>query len=201
MQFSADAYHQTHKDYQTAAFIGTIFSLSNAEEASTQGVEVDAQLALTDSWRVSASAAFTDAKYEDFVNGPCNALSIPDANGFCDQSGDRLPFVADWNVNLGTEYVIPFSSGSLALRADLAMSGDYNPDLVLAPYLEQDGYERLNLRATWSTEAYDLTAFVNNATDAEIVDWAGAANVVPGASGQFIIQSATTYGLTARYRF
>jgi hypothetical protein len=72
------------------------------------------------------------------------------------------------------------------------MSDDYNPDLVLAPFLEQDGYTRVSLRAGWDNERFGLTAFVNNMTDEEIVDWAGSANVVPGASGQFVIQSGRT---------
>ena len=164
-------------------------------------MELDIQWAATENWRFSAGVALTDAKYEDFARGPCNALSTPDANGFCDQSGDRLPFVSDWNLNLGTEYEVPLSSGAVVLRADVALAGDYNPDLVLAPYYEQDGYQRINLRATWQTERFDVTAFVHNLSDEEIVDWAGAANVIPGASGQFVIQAARTYGVTARVKF
>src|SRR5690606_32733217 len=128
MQFSMDVYHQTHDDYQTAAFIGTIFSVSNAEKATTQGIEFDTQLVLTDAWRLSASAAITDAKFNEFKNAPCNALLTPDANGNCDQSGYRLPFVAKWNFNIGTEYEIPVPVGYVTLRADLAVSDDYNPD-------------------------------------------------------------------------
>ncbi|MBM3344915.1 MAG: hypothetical protein FJY55_00200 [Betaproteobacteria bacterium] len=202
VQLSADVYHQTHEDYQTAAFIGTIFNLSNAEEASTQGLEVDAQWAPTDRLRLSASLAFTDAEYEEFTNAPCSTVDTPDANGNCDQSGYQLPFVSDWTATIGAQYERPLPLGDLILRADLAVAGDYNPDLQLAPYFEQDGYERLNLRATWSTERFDLTGFVSNLTDAEIVDWGGASNLGQGTtSGQFIIQSGRTFGLTGRVKF
>lgn len=201
VQLSANVYHQTHDNYQTAAFIGTIFNLSNAQEASTQGLEMDAQWAPTDRLRLSVSLALTDAKYEEFTTAPCSAVDTPDADGNCDQSGERLPFVSDWNTNIGAQYQLPLAVGELTLRADLALAGDYNPDLQLAPYYEQDGYERLNLRATWGTERFDLTGFVNNLTDAEVVDWAGAANIVPGTSGQFIIQSGRTFGLTGRIKF
>jgi outer membrane receptor protein involved in Fe transport len=192
VQASVSAFHQTHDDYQTAAFIGTIFNLSNAEEARTQGVELDVAWAASGSWLFSLNAALTDAQYETFTRGPCHALATPDANGFCDQSGDQLPFVAEWTANVGTEYRTPLANGTLRLRADVAMSDDYNPDLVLAPFLEQDGYTRVSLRAGWDNERFGLTAFVNNMTDEEIVDWAGSANVVPGASGQFVIQSGRT---------
>lgn len=201
LQLSSAAFVQIHDNYQTAAFVGTIFNLSNAEEARTQGLEVDALWAPSESWRFSASLALIDAQYEDFKDGPCDALDTPDANGDCDQSGERLPFVADWTANIGAEYRRPLEAGALQLRADVAFAGDYNPDLVLAPWLEQDGYERVNLRATWITDRFDLTLFGTNMTDAEIVDWAGAANVIPGASGQYVIQSGRTYGVTARLKF
>jgi outer membrane receptor protein involved in Fe transport len=201
VQFSTAAFYQKHENYQTAAFIGTIFNLSNADQASTRGVEAELTWQVLDSLRLGANLAFIDAKYDNFKNGPCNALSTPDANGFCDQSGDQLPFVSDWTANLSAEYVQPLMSGNLRLRADLALADDYNPDLVLAPYYVQDGYERLNLRAGWESERFDVTGFVNNVTDAEIVDWAGAANVVPGASGQYVIQAGRTYGLTLRLKF
>ncbi len=201
LQASVAAFHQTHDDYQTAAFIGTIFNLSNAEEASTRGVEVDFAWAASEAWLFSFNAALTDAQYEKFTRGPCHALATPDANGFCDQSGDQLPFVAEWSANASAEYRTSLANGALRLRADVAISDDYNPDLVLAPFLEQDGYTRVNLRASWDNERFGLTAFVNNMTDEEIVDWAGSANVVPGASGQFVIQSGRTYGLIARVNF
>jgi outer membrane receptor protein involved in Fe transport len=201
LQASVSAFHQTHDDYQTAAFIGTIFNLSNAEEARTQGVELDLAWAASESWLFSLNAALIDAQYVKFTRGPCHALATPDANGFCDQSGDQLPFVAEWTANVSAEYRRPLANGTLRLRADAALSDDYNPDLVLAPFLEQDGYTRVSLRAGWENERFGLTAFVNNITDEEIVDWAGSANVVPGASGQFVIQSGRTYGLTARVSF
>jgi outer membrane receptor protein involved in Fe transport len=202
VQLSADVYHQTHEDYQTAAFVGTIFNLSNAKEASTQGIEVDAQWAPTDRLRLSANLALTDAEFEEFTTAPCSTVDTPDEDGNCDQSGYQLPFVSDWNATLGAEYQRPLPIGELSLRADLAIAGDYNPDLQLAPYFEQDGYERLNLRATWGTERFDLTGFVSNLTDAEIVDWAGASNLGAGTtSGQFIVQSGRTFGVTGRVKF
>lgn len=201
LQMSTAAYHQTHDDYQTAAFVGTIFNLSNAEEASTKGIETDIVWAPTAALRLNLNVAFTDAKYEAFALGPCDALDTPGANGFCDQSGERLPFVSDFTANLGAEYRFDLQASSVTVRADLALATDYNPDLVLAPFLEQDGYERLNMRTTWSSDRFDLTAFATNITDAQIVDWAGAANIIPGSSGQFVIQSGRSYGLTARLKF
>ena len=201
VQFSTAAFYQEHDNYQTAAFIGTIFNLSNAEQASTRGVEAELTWQALDSLRIDASVAYTDAKYDDFKNGPCNALSTPDSNGFCDQSGLQLPFVSEWAANMSAEYVQPLWSGDLRLRADIAVADGYNPDLVLAPYYEQDGFERLNLRAGWESERVAFTLFVDNVTDAEIVDWAGAANVVPGASGQFVIQSGRSYGAVMRLKF
>ena len=201
LQSSLAAFHQTHDNYQTAAFIGTIFNLSNAEEASTKGVEADLSWAPTDALLFTASLAWTDAQYEDFKTGPCNQLQTPGPNGFCDQSGYQLPFVSDWTGNVSAQYTQPMAMGDLILRADLAMATDYNPDLVLAPYYRQDGYERLSLRATWRTERFDITVFGNNVTDAEIVDWAGSTNVIPGGSGQFVIQSGPVYGITGRVNF
>jgi iron complex outermembrane receptor protein len=202
MQFSSALFTQSHRDYQTAAFVGTIFSLSNADRARTRGIEADLLWAPTDRVTAGASVAFIDAEYRRFPNGPCHQLATPDANGFCDQSGFRLPFVSDWSANVHAEYRQPVAVGELRFRGEVAMAGDYNPDLVLAPFLEQDGYTHVNVRAGWSNDHWDVTAFVNNLTGENIVDWAGAPNVIPAsASGQFTLRAYRNYGLTVRRHF
>lgn len=202
MQFSSALFTQSHRDYQTAAFVGTIFSLSNADRARTQGIEADLLWAVTDRITAGASVALIDAEYRSFARGACHQLATPDANGFCDQSGLRLPFVSDWSANLHAEYRLPITRGELRFRGEVAMAGDYNPDLVLAPFLEQDGYTHVNVRVGWSNDNWDVTAFANNLTGENIVDWAGAPNVIPAsASGQFTLRAYRTFGLTIRRHF
>lgn len=201
-QIGLSAFYQTHDDYQTAAFLGTIFSLSNAEEARTQGIELETSWLLTDAFSLALNLSWVDAEYETFTQGPCDALDTPGPGGFCDQSGEQLPFVSDFSGNLSFEYAWPLAAGEVSLRGDLAYASDYNPDLVLAPFLEQDAYTHVNLRLAWSNDTFDVAVFAENLTDAEIVDWAGAVNVIPGTtSGQFVVREGRTVGVSGRVRF
>ena len=50
-------------------------------------------------------------------------------------------------------------------------------------------------------ELAELSASFESAPAEEIVDWAGSTNVIPGGSGQFVIQSGPVYGLTGRVNF
>jgi len=57
MRFNATAYHANYTDYQVFSFVplssgGTLITLTNAGEVTTQGVEMDLQWMINDNWRV-----------------------------------------------------------------------------------------------------------------------------------------------------
>ena len=56
--------------------------MKNAASSEVEGVEVDWLFQMTDAIRVGVNAAYLDATYGDFRDGPCDAIAL-DADPAC----------------------------------------------------------------------------------------------------------------------
>lgn len=91
--------------------------LSNVGKVRLRGVEVEGQAQLTQAWRVSASAAFSDARYESYTNAPVPVeYAYPGAPAFVDLSDTRVPFAPKFTGQLSVNYEAPLT-GDLVLFA------------------------------------------------------------------------------------
>ena len=148
----------------------------NAEEARTQGIELEANWSVTDALQISAGYTYTDAELtEDYATplGPSDVF--PDSSG---SDGNRLPGVpesmATWAIDYG--HPVKFLGDSLIrLRVD----GSYRSSVVAAPsptspqYAQLNGFDIWNASLTWSNKNWRVGAFVKN-----IGDEAGITQVV-----------------------
>jgi iron complex outermembrane receptor protein len=141
--FNISAYRTTIDDFQ-ASLISTRDPglvrpyIANAEQARTQGVEVDFQIRPTDRFSFYATGAYTDATYTkftkappppEFTSGSASTAAI-DANGniiqpigapgvplvagtfsppYVDASGTVLPGVSKWAFSTGGEANTPLN--------------------------------------------------------------------------------------------
>src|SRR5207253_8448377 len=110
--------------------------LANADKVRTQGFEADFSVRPSERFTAYANAAYTDAKYEKFVDAPCppelsggttvTGTQVPSAPGtpgglspaFCDISGQILPGVSKWSLSYGAEYNVPVGGGQVYLGYD-----------------------------------------------------------------------------------
>lgn len=117
----------TIEDLQVAAFdnVRIVQTVTNAAEASSTGVELDIEWAMTDLFTGFFNIAYTDAVYDDFKNTDCylgqlsGCVNIntgstiqPDANGFGfdgqagffqDFSGQPIEFSPEMQFSVGLE--------------------------------------------------------------------------------------------------
>ncbi len=108
------AWYSEFEDYQLNTFTGTNFVVTNLEEATTQGVELDGQALVTDSLSFQAGVSYTDARYGDNVSNTTLA-------------GRRLTNAPYWIVTAAGTYERAISANLLGfIRLDYRFNGDMN---------------------------------------------------------------------------
>jgi iron complex outermembrane receptor protein len=156
---------------------GTVnFRLANVGALRTQGIELDSAARLTDDLRISASAAYLDAKITSFPLAQCfpgqtvaqGCVTTPgpahqNLAGHRPAQSPKFKLSADANYThpiSGTPWVgVGIASFAYQSKMNFALSGD--------PQTIQKGYGILNLTAGIRDPEhhYEIMAFVNNVFD------------------------------------
>ena len=176
------------------------FAVSTAKGATSQGVELEGTLAVTEALTLNASVQWLDATYD---NGT-GTLS-----GVADLDGQDLPFASEWTGTVGANFETPvsdsltlFLNGNVFMRTDQRLSAE-----ILSYDTEQDSYALLTLRAGVKTpdDKWELAAWCRNCTDES---YAVSKFRIPFDGNLFF--AATTFshvgtprimGVTGSYRF
>ena len=176
------------------------FAVSTAKGATSQGVELEGTLAVTEALTLNASVQWLDATYD---NGT-GTLS-----GVADLDGQDLPFASEWTGTVGANFETPvsdsltlFLNGNVFMRTDQRLSAE-----ILSYDTEQDSYALLTLRAGVKTpdDKWELAAWCRNCTDES---YAVSKFRIPFDGNLFF--AATTFshvgtprimGVTGTYRF
>jgi len=198
---NADVFRGDYKDLQANAYIynpiTTAFTeiVNNAAASRSQGVELEAQWAVTKDLRFSANATYLESTYIDYPDGGAQTLqnycaSLSHANFLATPQCIGYGYPVSGNANLSGQSTnfAPRWSGSLAASYRLLLPGDYQLTTLLSPYItsvynNQDpylpsvgGYVRLDARLTFEPAhghwAVDLIG--KNVTDRVIATSANA---------------------------
>ena len=140
----------------------------NADEARTQGIELEGHWSITDALRITAGYTYTDAELtKDFATPLGPSDFVPDSSG---SDGNRMPGVPESMATWALDYEHPvnFPGDSLIhFRVD----GSYRSSVVTAPspttaqYAQLDGFDIWNVSVTWSNNHWRVGAFVKNIGD------------------------------------
>jgi iron complex outermembrane receptor protein len=196
VRFNVDAYHDKYKNLQ----VSTVFlaadgnfatAVTSAAQATIAGVEAESVFVITPHWTVRASAAFTDAHYEHFV----------DLTG--DRSGE--PFaVPRWTGSLSSRCTEPTAVGDLALQLGYNWKSATVLDgtAVYRSQVTQSAFGLLNARANLRVESWDLDValFGKNITSQKYLDQANSFDSSFGVNVGFAGQPAT-YGVEMIKKF
>jgi len=140
----------------------------NAEEARTQGIELEGWLHLTDELQLSAGYSYTDAEYtEDFASRLGPSDPFPDFEG---SDGGRLPGVPESMATWAVDYIRPVSllgPSEIHLRVDgFYMSSVVTASSPTSPQFEElSGFDIWNASLTWSNDHWRAGVFVENIGD------------------------------------
>lgn len=134
--------------------------IDNIGEARLWGAELDLIARLTSRFSVSGSVGYLNAKYREAAT---NITGVT--------TSTKLPKAPEWSATAAAEYVVPFSAGSLALRADYSYVGTNYPDARNTPALKQEAHSLVNARIGWTSrdEHWTVSAYARNLFDEKFV--------------------------------
>ncbi len=197
LTLNASAFHARFDDYQVFQFVptqsgtGTILSLTNAGQVTSQGVELDINAQLTRYLVLSLSAALTHAKFDEFKNG--GGIGI-------DYDHNYLPYAPENNYFVALDY-----SRSIMKRAELYLHLDYgytddyfsNPNNTEANAIPSRDIANARLGLKLDVD-WDISLWVKNLTDE--VDLRQKSVSFLGVP-RGVYTPPRTYGLEVRYTF
>lgn len=204
---SAAVFYTEIDDLQVTSFRGTTFLVGNAAEMTSQGVELDTQIAVTESLEVGGALAYLDNEFDEFSDAPCTIFqtAATPSGETCrqDLQGEAGPFAPEWSGTVYAQYEYQLGHNlMLSLRGDASYKDDYYTDADLDPNSLQESFWKYNARIGLSDLGgrWEVAAYGRNLTDEATYSFTVDAPLSAGiyANG---IEEPRVYGLQARYNF
>jgi len=223
--FGASVFYIDISDLQTTVTAGTCSTrlVFNVPDARSQGIELEFEAAPFRNFDFAISAAYNDSEL-------LSTLTSTDPNGVVSivsgiEEGRRLPSVPRFQASASAIYQFEVGAG-----AQMYVTGTYQhigsrftqvgdedlgtldmttlPNTIGGPLTqntftydpELPAYDLLNLRLGWRRGRWDLSAFVNNATDEEAFLALERERGTLARIG-YLTNQPRTFGIATRYSF
>ena len=199
------AFYADYTDLQQSVFgneggpISALPSIQNAASATVAGVEAEADVYLTNNFKLNAAVTWLDAEFDELSS---RDIVFPEL-GVRDLSGNRLARAPEWQYNLGAEYsVLSSNEMELTLRADYQWQDKIYFSFYNHETISQDPYGLLNLSATLVPEAggWEASAFMRNVFDEQYISNIYTTDLIV-LRGNANIGEPRMYGLSISYDF
>ena len=159
LRANVSGFYYDYQDLQVQQVVGLAVQTGNAATARVYGVEGEFNYLLTSALEVDASAAWTHARYVNYV-GPDPALPLLPTVSFRGNALDNAP---DYEATLSAQYTWNSMIGSLAARAEAEYSSRFYFSPGNEALLSQGAYVKGNLFAIYRpNSAWEITAYVRN---------------------------------------
>ena len=131
----------------------------NASEASSYGLELEAEAYVSDRVTLSAALGLVNAEFDNYTDSVLRGVLGPNAAGY-EFGGNDINFVPEYTANLGVQIELPWN---LYTNWEVQGIGDYWLDE--ANTSEQDAYALVNTRIGFKQENWELFVYARNLTD------------------------------------
>ncbi len=200
LKLDATVFTQNLENFQANSFNGTVFTVRNAGEVRSRGVEVDYTARLSESFTLTGAATFQDVEYISFDSAGPTTDQINAGQTIQDLTGEKPNFVSDMVLTGSANYTQSLSD-KLGLgarvgyryRTDYTTAQDNDITSVQEDFLMLDG--SISLFRNEGPWALDL--WVKNATDKEVINIAFDSPLQRGSFAAFL-EPPRTYGATLR---
>lgn len=171
------AFYYNYKNLQVSYYLGGQASITNAARSRIYGLDGQIRYRFDDHFELSAGAAWTHARYVEFVGAPIYrqcpgscGVANPIDTFFVDisQTLRDVPMqrIPEFTGNIAARYTADLGGGKLVLSGNLFYSSKFyaGPSGVQFP---QEGYESLSLRAEWTdpSDRYTIGLWGDNVTN------------------------------------
>lgn len=202
VQFNTALFWTIDKNYQANLYDvpNRVAYIGNAGKVRSRGVEVDARASIGRRLTISASGAFTDAKYLRYNNSICPFLLSYQSS--CDISGQRLSGTSKWAGAVQVLYEAPVSD---TLTVYTSADASYRSSLFSAvnndPFTRIKGYALVgaSLGIRPDDGPWDVSIWGRNLFDKNYLTTA-TVNATWGLT-QVGVGEPRTYGATLRFHF
>jgi iron complex outermembrane recepter protein len=179
------AFYTEFDDLQVSTFTSDGFTVGNAGQAISQGVEMDGMWRLSESLTFSGSVAYLDARYSEFPGAPCTAEQASQmTNCSQDLAGKELIFSPEWSASMALEKVMPLV-GELELRSRVDLHFADNQYLAndLDRVDEEAAHTTVDGRIALSNNSsgWEIALVGKNLTDEEVRTFASDTPIMTGA--------------------
>lgn len=191
-------------DVQSSTYDGLIgFTVNNAGETRSQGIEIESRARLSKALTVGLNYAYLDAKYITFENAQCyNGQTAAQGciGGVRSLNGERTQFSPEHSVSLMIDYVATVFGNPLRTTLDVNYMSEYSVTNDLDPFLNQNGYAKINLRVAYQVDKWEVAFIGKNLTDKLTYSSANDLTFFAG-SYSAIMDRPRTLALQASYRY
>ena len=184
VQLNIEAFYWKYKNQQVAQF-GTdfatpvpnqVFYTSNVGNSTIKGVDVDLDVKVTPTTRVSGSVQYLDAKYDDYRFTAALSSPVP-PNFACpytvttvynvDCSGKSSLFSPKWSFNLNVEQTFRLDDYKIVAQGGTRWRGDFFAATSFQPWtVSQAAFQSdASLTLAPNSDKWSITAFINNIED------------------------------------
>ena len=203
-----------YSDLQISQFDGTLgFNVTNAGEATVQGLEADGRWAVSENVTLTGSAAYLDFNYDKFPNSQCyfgQTSDSADFAGLCDVGGERKEYTPELQANVSASWIGDVGEGLvLAASVDLTYMDDYLFAANLDPRAKQDAATQVSARVAISDSegAWEVALLGRNLTDEKVINLGGntplGGTLTGGAGNSYFafVNRPLNIALQAKYSF
>jgi len=207
LEVNAALFHSQYDDLQVSQFDGTLgFVVGNAAEATSQGLELDGRLLLTDGLTWSFAAAYLDFEFDDYQNATCSALdTLLTGETLCDRTGETNIYSPEWSASTSFDYFTSISrSWDFRARLDVNYKAEHFVEVTLNPDIEQDAYTQINAQLALESGNWIFALVGKNLTDEEILSFAtdtALSGTLGAPSYTGYLQRPRTIAAQIRYEF
>lgn len=154
LRVSLAAFHYDISDYQVRSNIGGVSALRNAAAVDIDGLDLNAEAAITPRLRVTAGASWLNARFADFPGAP--GTFAPSRGG--NAAGNKTALAPNFSLALGATYTVPLGDESeLRFTANYAHKSSYffEADNVLV----QPAYDVVNASVEYKLNEHAAIEF------------------------------------------
>jgi iron complex outermembrane recepter protein len=216
LSVEVSGFYYDYQNLQISQYRAGTALITNAAASEIYGLDGQFRYEVSEHFQVNAGAAWTHARYKDFIAAPvytpCTAFPVgnPNSCGVTALTGVSFPIIPtnlsdvtmqrtpEFTGNIGAVYKTDLAEGELALSGNLFYSSKFyfGPSGI---QFVQKGYEVLSLRAQWTdpSDRFTIALWGDNVTDSRYLTQAQYSNFGIGANWSQPI----TYGIELGAKF
>lgn len=205
VRLNLSLFHQKVRDYQstfmTLAGANPVSLLTNVGDVTSQGVELEVNVAPVRGFEIYATGSYNDVTYDDYRNAPCP----PERPGArCDLTGQQIANAPKWIGNIGAQYSFDLSPEiGATLGAQLSYRDEYfgNIDNSSFSVLGDVAIANFNVGLELRDLGVDASFWIKNAFDRRYLTTYPVGGT--GFYGAYLgtVAEPQTFGLTLRKGF